>query len=236
MTLAERDQGGIPPFLDRRPLVGNFTMLHTIKNICEYQGFRRYIRKDIPFFETPTMKWGKEVHEAMANRVGKGVVLPDDMRHFEKHATPFDSYKVLPEQKLGVTVQGKTTGFFDNDVWYRGVLDAPVIVNDKALLTDWKLGGSRYEDPFELATHALLLKAKHPQIRTCVGRYIYLKDDKAGQMYDLSDFSATWKEINRLMALIAEKKKTGEWEKRKSGLCGYCPCDNCEHHYVARSK
>jgi hypothetical protein len=234
MTLIDADPGDIPAFLDRRPLVGSFTMLHTIKNICEYQGWRRFIKKDIPFFETDAMKWGKEVHEAMAKRVGQGKVLPENMKDWDKHAAPFDNYEVLPEQKLGITAEGKATGFFSNDVWYRGVLDAPVVLHDKALLTDWKVGSSKYEDPFELATHALLLKAKHPQIRSCVGRYVYLKEDRAGRMYDLSDFQATWLEINRLMNLIAEKRKSGDWEKKKSGLCGYCPCGNCENHYVAR--
>jgi len=34
-----------------------------------------------------------------------------------------------------------------------------------------------------------------------------------------------------------ERDRTRDWfEKRKSGLCGYCTCEGCEHHFVARPK
>lgn len=223
----------ILPFLDRRPFVGAYTSLRDFRN-CEELMFRRYIKKDQPFVKTPAIEWGNEVHDAFEHRVGKGKVFPDNMRQFEKYATPFDQYEVTCEEKLGITAQGKACGFFDNDVWFRGKPDISVILNEKGLLTDIKTGSSKYEDPFELKCQALLLKAKHPTLRTVVGRYVYLKEDKLGAMYDLSDFQATWLEINRLMNLIAEKRKSGEWVKKKSGLCGYCSVADCENHYVAR--
>src|SRR5215472_13539073 len=102
MTLVDRDQGDIPPFLDRRPFIGTFTNLRTLRDVCEYQMFRRYVKKDIPFFKTDAMKFGDEAHDALEKRVGKGKVLPDNMRHWEDHCTPFDSYEVLTEQKLAI--------------------------------------------------------------------------------------------------------------------------------------
>ena len=220
MTLQDADPGDIPAFLDRRPFVGTYTNLHTFRDVCEYQMFRRYVKKDIPFFETPAMKFGKDAHSALEGRVGKGKVLPDTMRQWEKHCTPFDNYTVMTEQKLAI-----------ND---RGQADVVVMLNDKALFTDWKTGSPRYAETFELATGALLLKAKYPQLRTIVGRFIFLKDDVVGKMEDLSDFQATWLEINRLMNLIAKKRKSGEWVKKKSGLCGFCSVSDCENFYVAR--
>ena len=234
MTLIDSDPGDIPAFLDRRPFVGTYTNLHTFRDVCEHQAYRRYVIKDQPYVETEAMRFGNEVHAAFEKRVGQGKVLPESMKGWDKHAQPFDKYDVLVEQKLGMTDKGQACDFWDNRVWFRGKNDVTVILNDKALLTDWKTGGSRFEDPFELKTNALLLKAKHPQLRAIVGRYIYLKEDKISQMYDLSDFQATWLEINRLMNLIAEKRKSGEWIKKKSGLCGFCSVADCEHHYVAR--
>src|ERR1700719_403105 len=221
MTLIDSDPGDIPAFLDRRPFVGTYTNLHTFRDVCEHQAYRRYVIKDQPYVETEAMRFGNEVHAAFEKRVGQGKVLPESMKGWDKHAQPFDKYDVLVEQKLGMTDKGQACDFWDNRVWFRGKNDVTVILNDKALLTDWKTGGSRFEDPFELKTNALLLKAKHPQLRAIVGRYIYLKEDKISQMYDLSDFQATWLEINRLMNLIAEKRKSGEWIKKKSGLCGF---------------
>jgi hypothetical protein len=234
MTLQDADQGDIPAFLDRRSFIGTYTNLHTFRDVCEYQAFRRYVKKDIPFFETDAMKFGKDAHEALEKRVGKGKVLPDTMRHWDKHCTQFDKYEVMTEQKLAINAKGQATGYWDSDCYFRGQADVVVMLNDKALFTDWKTGSPRYAETFELATGALLLKAKYPQLRTIVGRFIFLKDDVVGKMEDLSNFQTTWLEINRLMNLIAEKRQSNVWEKKKSGLCGWCPCDDCEHHYVAR--
>jgi hypothetical protein len=233
MTLIDADPGDIPAFLDRRPFIGTYTNLNQFRN-CEHAMYRRYVLKDQKYAETPEMKWGNEVHTAFEKRIGKGIVLPENMKDWDKHAQPFDKYDVLVEQKLGMTNKGTATGFWDNDVWFRGKNDVTVILNDKALLTDFKTGSSRFEDPFELKTNALLLKAQHPELRSVVGRYIFLKEDRVGQMHDLSDFQATWLEINRLMNLITEKRKSGEWVKKKSGLCGWCSVSDCENHYVAQ--
>jgi hypothetical protein len=235
MTLQDADPGDIPAFLDRRPFIGTFTNLKGFIN-CEHAMFRRYIKKDQVYRETPEMTWGNEVHDAMEKRVGKGKVLPDKMRDWEKHAAPFDQYQVICEEKLGMTSGGRATGFWDNDVWFRGKNDVTVMLNDKALLTDWKTSDPKYEDPFELQTNALLLKAKYPNLRTIIGRYVYLKHDHTGRMHDLSDFKGTWAEINRLMNLITEKRKTGNWEKRKSGLCGWCSVEDCEHWFISEKR
>lgn len=236
MTLIDTtDHGGLPAFVDRRPFVGTYTNLQGFKN-CEHAMYRRYIKRDQPYIESEAMRFGNEAHAALEQRVGKGKVLPEHFRDWEKHAVPFDQYEVTCELELAINDKGQPVNFRAKDAWFRGKIDVPVMLNEKALLTDWKTGKSAYEDSFELKTNALLLKARHPNLRTVVGRYVYLKEDKIGQMYDLSDFQATWLEINRLMNLIAEKRKSGEWVKKQSGLCGYCSVEDCQHHFVARPK
>jgi hypothetical protein len=228
------DYNTLPNFLDRRPLIGTYTMLDAFKK-CEHRMNQQYIEKAVPYVETPAMAYGNAGHTAMEKRVGEGKVLPDEFRHCEKYAIPFDKFKVLCEQKLGINIAGRAVGFWDGSVWFRGKADNVVMQADRAMLTDWKFGSSKYEDPFELECGALLLKAKYPQLKKIQGRYVYCKEDKVGSFYDLSDFSKTWQEINRLMALIAEKRQSGEWLKKKSGLCGYCPCKECEHWYEKRN-
>ncbi len=224
----------IPPFLDRRSFVGTYSNLHTFRDVCEEQFQRRYVLKDQKYIETPEMAWGNAVHTAFEKRIGKGQVLPDDMRQWEHFAQPFDKFKVLVEQKWGMTEQGRKAEYFGNDVWFRGKADAAIIEGERAMINDFKTGGSKYEDPFELATNAVLLKVQFPEVKKVVGRYIWLKENRAGQIYDLSDFKATWSEMRRLMNLVAEKRKSGEWAKKKSGLCGFCSVSDCENHYIAR--
>lgn len=225
------NQPEIPPFLDRRPFVGSYTILSTYKN-CPHQMAHRYIWKTMPYVETPEMKWGNDVHSAFEYRVGGAKPLPQNMQQWEQFAVPFDGRAVAVEQKLGITSEGHACGFFSDkpQVWFRGKTDLAIINDTTAYLVDWKTGGSKFEDPFELATNAVLLHAKNPQLRKIVGSYTWLKENRVGRMYDLSDTAATWKEICRLMAEIADRKQRNEFEKKQSGLCkGWCGVETCEH-------
>jgi len=219
----------IPAFLDRRKIVYTYTMLSAYKN-CGHQMFRRYVKKDIPYVETPEMKWGKDVHTAFEHRVGSGKPLPTIMQQWESFAAPFDSRGAVTEQKLGFTHEGRSTGFWDSDCWFRGVVDLTLKNGSTAYINDWKTGGSKFEDPFELEIGALLLKAKYPELKLVRGSYTWLKENRVSQPYDLSRFRDTWDEINRLVELVEEDRKVGYFEKKQSGLCqGWCDVKDCEH-------
>ena len=219
----------IPPFLDRRRIVFTYTMLSAYKN-CAHAMYRRYVKKDIPYVETPEMKWGTDVHSAFEHRIGSGKPLPVAMQCWENFATPYDGRGAIVEQKLGLTREGRSTGFWDNDCWFRGKVDLSIFTGTKAYISDLKTGGSKYEDPFELEVGALLLKAKYPEIASVKGHYIWLKENRAGQLYDLSRFADTWREINRLVAKIEADRVSGEFEKHRSGLCFWCDVKDCEHN------
>jgi PD-(D/E)XK nuclease superfamily len=219
----------IPAFLDRRKLVYTFTILSTYKN-CGHQMYRRFLKKDIPYVETPEMKWGNDVHSAFEYRVGSGKPLPTTMQQWETFAIPFVSRGAYVEQKLGITKEGRPTGYWDNDCWFRGKVDLSIHADSKAFINDWKTGSSKYEDPFELEVGALLLKAKYSELTLVKGTYTWLKENRIGQVYDLSRFADTWKEINRLVAKIEADRVSSEFEKYRSGLCGWCDVRDCEHN------
>lgn len=223
----------IPANLDRRPFIGTYSILNAYKN-CPHQMFRRYVKKDQPFVETVEMKWGNEVHTAFELRVQGGKPLPQSMEQWETFARPFDGQQAVVEQKLGINTQGRSVGFWDDSVWFRGKADLAIVQGDTAYINDWKTGKSAYEDPFELETNAVLLHAKHPGLKRIMGSYTWLKEKRISQMYNLSNTTQTWGTMCRLMAEILERKKTGEFEKKKSGLCGYCSVEDCENHYVAK--
>lgn len=217
-----------------KPVVYSFTMLNTADN-CLYKAFRQYVKRDIPYVESPEMKWGNEVHSAFEHRLG-GKPLPHNMIHWEPLVSAYVDRKALPEMKLGVTREGRPTGFFDKDVFLRGKIDATMVNGPAAFLADWKTGNSKYEHPFELEVQAVLLKASRPTIQKIGGHYVYLKEDRVGHLYDLSDVSSTWAKINNKIEVIEDAIASREWPKNKNPLCGYCSCTDCEHHFVAKPK
>lgn len=243
MTLDTTDREGMPAFLDRRPtnagkpLVYTYTNLNAYEN-CPHAMFRRYIKQDIPYVESPEMAYGTKVHKALEYRVGQGRPLPEEMRKWEKFATPFDNRQATTERKLGCTNKGKPIDFYDKtgQVWLRGKVDLAIEGATTAYMADWKTGKSSYESPFELEIGALLLKANNLALRKVVGNYVWLKEDRVGQQYDLSGFMTTWDKVNEIVARIEHDKAEGEFPKKKSGLCGWCSVKDCENWYDARAK
>lgn len=203
---------------------------------CPHQAYRRYLKKDQKYVETPEMAWGNKVHSAFEYRVSGGKPLPVDMQQWENFAKPFDGKAAAVEQKLGISANGHSVGFWDGSVWFRGKADLAIVKGETAFVNDWKTGNSKYEDPFELETNAVLLHAKFPHLKKIVGTYTWLRENRVSQLYDLSDTAQTWNTICRLMGEILAKRDTGEFEKKKSGLCGWCSVDDCENWYVAKPK
>lgn len=220
----------LPPALDRRPIVASYSLLHCFRDICAHQGQARYIDKTIKFVETTATKWGNEVHTAFEYRVGGQKPLPADMQQWEKYAVPFDGRQALTEQWFYVDINGKACDRFARDKFAHGKIDLTLIEGTRAYIADWKTGNSKYEDPFELEVNAVLLKAKHPQLKQIVGQYIWLKDDRISQMYDLSDVTATWNEICSIMATIYNYRAIGEFPKRKGPLCSFCQRYDCSEN------
>lgn len=231
------DPGPIPAFLDRTKLVHSYTSLHTYNDVCPHQYWHKFILKDIPFEKTDAMDYGNKVHEAMELRVGAKKPLHSVFAQWEPFAAPFDSVpEVKCEQKLGITSAGVACDFWAKDVWLRVKVDVNVIAFQRAFITDWKTGNSNYEDRFELDVQALLLNASKPDLKEIFGYYAWLKDNKLGARYDLSDTRATWNKVNGIVKSIERDRGTGQFEKRRSGLCGYCQVKSCEHRFEAKPK
>jgi hypothetical protein len=195
---------------------------------CPHEAWHRYVLKDVPYVETPQMKFGNEVHTAMEHRL-KGKPLPKLLERYEFFIEPLKRYSVQPEMKLGVNATGEPCSFFAPDVWGRGKIDVPIIVKDSAVLLDWKTG-KVWEDPFELEVQAVLLKAHYPELNRIVGSYVWLNESRVGVIYDLSNTKNTWDKINATMTYLKTCETLNRWEKKPGKLCAWCPVKSCEHN------
>ena len=209
----------------QKPFVFTYTNINTFM-ICNHQMFRRYVKKDIEFKKTADMDWGNEVHTAFEYRLG-GRPLPPKMSMWEPFAAALDGLNAKAEVKLGITAEGRPTGFFDKDVWLRGKADVIAINGTACFLPDWKTGKPR-EEPLELAVNAMLVHAHYPHLRQFTGAYVWLKENRMGVSHDVSNTNATWAKVNKVVGEIQENMATGDWPKRKSPLCGYCDVADCE--------
>lgn len=219
-------------------LIYSFSMLNAYRSVCPQQMFQTYIARTIPYEETPERKKGNDLHKAMEMRVPGGKPLPNGMQQYEPFAAAFDGRNAVSEPQLSITRFRKPCGYYDNKtndpekrVFLRGKADVVVMSGDSAYFADWKSGRDniKYEDPFELRVHAMMLHAKYPNLKKIAGQYIWLQTMRLSQMYDLSDADATWNEVNRLAEAIERDRTRGVFEKKRSGLCSYCGYKECEN-------
>jgi len=213
-----------------KPLVASFSFLNTW-GICPHQAYRRYIAKDLPREpESPEMKYGNAVHDAIEQRIRGKKLLPETMGAYEKWVAPLDKVHVEPEQKLGITASGRPCEFFADDVWLRGKLDAPFLLStDTAVLIDWKTGKPR-EEPLELEIGALLLQARRPEITKLIGFYVWLKEGRKGEQHDLSDTARTWHIVNEVMRVVGTSIERNHFPKKQGPLCSWCAVTDCQYN------
>lgn len=220
----------IPGFLDRRPIIWSYSLLHCFDDICAHQGEARYITKTVKFVETPEIKFGNAVHEAFELRVGGGKPLPLEMQAWERFASPYDGRGARTEQWFGITQDGHACESRSPTVWGRGKVDLHIVNGTSAFIADWKTANSKYEDPFELEINALFLHAKYPYLTKIAGHYVWLKDERTSQIYDLTDTAATWTKVCKIMDNIYAWRAAGDYPKRRSPLCNWCQRYDCENN------
>ena len=210
----------------------SYTFLSTYE-ICPKQSFHRFVLKDIPFQETPAMKWGTEVHTALEKRVRDKVPLPPQMVKYEFYAAALEPLNPECEMKLGIKRDGSPIAFFDDDVWLRGKADIAVKQGTTALLMDYKTGKKR-EDPYELEVQALMLHATWPEIERITGHYVWLQDGVVGRAHDVSNTGETLECIQEKADEIEHCHKTGEWRTKPGPLCNWCPVVSCNFNRVRK--
>lgn len=232
LRVANRDKPFSPP---PAKLVHSYSALNCYADVCPHQYWHRYILKDIKFVETDAIRAGNEVHSAFEYRLEGKKPFPPHLQNCERFAQPLDAYPKAVEQWYAVTESGTACESRSSEAFVRGKLDCTLIKGDRAHLFDWKSGSSRYEKPFELEIGAMLLKAKHPYLTKITGQYAWIKEDRLGQSYDLSDTDRTWRSVTTIVGQIRQDQQRGEFEKRKSGLCGWCQVKSCEHNTNANA-
>lgn len=207
-------------------IVGSHTFLSDYEN-CPKKAYHRHVAKDLPYVETPEMKWGNYVHSAMERRLVAGIPLPDDLAHLEGFpAAILQAGRVEGEQKVACRADWSPCSFFDDDVKWRGKIDVTVNQESLVAILDWKTGKQR-EDPEELLLHAALLKCNRPDLGHAVGHYIWTKDNQIGRAHNLEPSTATYARYDTIMAHIEHNAALNHWPARENPLCKWCDVTHC---------
>ena len=201
------------------------TFLSNYEN-CPRKAWHLYVAKDLPKEPpSPEMQAGIVAHSAFERALKRND--PDACPAFVDYARDLlgaDAIKHF-EWSVAITRAGTPVDFWHPMAWLRGKLDVALVAPPHAMIVDWKTGKVR-EDPSELRTFAVLLKAHYPHVEHIGGSYLWCKTGEIGQLHDLSDTDA---HLRRVEGLHLEMTELGDgWEPTPNPLCSYCPVRSCE--------
>jgi hypothetical protein len=191
--------------------------------------------KDIVEPPAEHLNYGLEVHKAAEDYLGKGVPIPEKYIFIKEHLDKLNLIKgdKLCEYKMGLTSNLEPCGFFDKEVWWRGVADLIIINDDKAYVIDYKTGKSaKYADTKQLELLSCALFKHFPNVKKVKGGLLFVvSNDLIKDNYDVDNEGVYWtkwlEDTQRLEAAI----QNDVWNKKPNFSCrSWCSITDCEHN------
>jgi|TARA_R100000479_G_scaffold142490_2_gene78187 hypothetical protein len=202
---------------------------------CPKQFYHEKILREYPFIETEAIRYGNLFHTAAEKFIRDGTPIPEKFsfaipvleslrdRYGEKHC----------ELKMGLTEDLEPCGFFDKNVWFRGVVDLLIVADDRAWVIDYKTGKSaRYADVGQLELMAMATFKHFPTVKKInAGLLFVVSDEFIREKYFSFDADSLWdKWLTRYQTMQAAADND-VWNPIPSGLCrNHCQVVVCPHN------
>lgn len=200
--------------------------------MCPRKHYWEKINKKYPFTTNAAADYGKEVHKAFELYVVKKKPLSLDLQHHQKFIDGITGLgvQVLGEQKLALTEDFKPTGWFDNDVWCRGIIDLAVIRDNSVIICDYKTG--KEVDSFEqVDMQGAMLAAHMPELNDYTVGYYYTKSKTMPrQSFKKDNIPKVWGKLLPRVQTMKDMIAAEQFPARPNFLCkNYCPVKECQN-------
>ena len=222
-----------------KPVTWSYSNLSLYQQ-CPKKYFHLRIAKDVKEAPSDALTFGNEIHKIAQEYIESSKPIPEK---YAKDIQPaLDSLNAIPgqklcENKLGLTVNLEPCGFFDKNVWWRGIADLIILQDDKALTVDYKTGkSSKYADLKQLEILSLAIFKHFPHIQKVKAGLMFLfAEDFVKTEYladQQSDLWVSWvSDVGQLEASVQNKV----WNPKPNFTCrGYCPVSTCDHNQGAK--
>lgn len=210
---------------------------------CPKKYYHLKIAKDVKDVAGPEADYGTEAHSAAEEFIKTGAPVPSKFTYMQGL---LDSLAAIPGEKhtelrLGIKLTDDgyaPCGFFDKDVWWRGIADLVIINGTKARSIDYKTGKSaRYADLTQLDMIAAALFLHFPELTEIKSALAYVvSGDFLPKKHEIEKHNTYLRTFDTSLHRLEKAVETGVWNANSSPLCGWCPVTSCEHHYVPRRR
>jgi RecB family exonuclease len=200
---------------------------------CPKKYFHLKVVKDVKDEPGEAADYGTAVHEAAELFITQGAPIPEKFAFMRPIVEPLAKKQgtKYAEIKIGVTSDLKPCGFFDKDVWYRGIADLLIVNGSKAWLVDYKTGkNAKYADMKQLDLLAGAVFIHFPKVETIKSALLYVVSQemprKTHQRENLTTYMGVF---DTQLESLSDAMDNGVWNAKSSALCGWCPVQTCEH-------
>jgi hypothetical protein len=214
----------------------SYSSLKTFEQ-CPKKYYHLKVVKDVKDEGSEATLYGQELHKAAEDYIKEGKPIPPKFGYIQETV---DAIKNIPgekhcELKLGVRKNDtgyEPCGFFDKDVWWRGIGDVIVVQDELAFSLDYKTSkNAKYADLKQLDILAAALFTHFPQVKKIKSALAFVVSNEFihkehfAEMRD-SYFATFEPDLDRL----ATAQETGVWNTNTGPLCKFCPVVSCEHN------
>jgi len=217
-----------------KPITWSYSSLALYQQ-CPKKYYHLKVAKDIKEPLGEAIIFGNEIHKIAEEYVGKGLPIPEKYSQIEPALKSLRDMpgKKLCENKLGLTAELEPCGFFDRNVWWRGVADLIILQGDTALTVVYKTGkSSKYAELKQLEIVSLAIFKHFPEVKKVKAGLMFLfADDFIKTAYLADSQEELWgswiSDVGQLKASV----ENDMWNPKPNFTCrGWCPVTSCDHN------
>lgn len=204
---------------------------------CPKKYYHLRVSKDVKDEGSTATIYGQEVHKAAEDYIQKALPIPQKFIYIKDF---IDVLKSIPgekhcELKLGVKKAEagfEPCGFFDADVWMRGIADLLIVNGDRGYIVDYKTSkNAKYADTKQLDLMAGAAFVHFPELKRLKSALAFVVSNEFVRREhvreDMEKYLNTFSpQLERLEGAL----QTNVWNPVSGPLCRFCPVKSCEHN------
>jgi len=207
----------------------------TLFHQCPKKYHHLRVVKDVVEPKTEHLLYGEQLHKAAELFIQDGTPLPEQFLFILPYLEKLKSIEgqKLCEYKMGITDGGKPCGFFDQDVWWRGIADLVVLSDKTAYIIDYKTGrNAKYADTKQLDFLAMATFAHFPEIERVKGALMFVvSGDFIKKDYNKADFLGLLRDALFMYTPMKAAYQQDVWNPKPNFTCrNYCAVHSCVHN------
>jgi hypothetical protein len=216
----------------KKPIAWSYSAINSYET-CPKKHYHTRVKKDFKEEFGGAALEGSVNHDHFEKYMIYDTPLPLDLMHHKKFLDPLKKANgaAFGEQKLAINPLYEPTGFFDDDVYARAIVDYMKVSKDIAVIVDWKFG-KRKDDFTQLQLFAAFVSVFLPQVNTFRVGFYWAKEKKyLWEIITRDEIMEVWNGILPRVHALETAIKTTDFPPTESGLCKkYCPVTTCPHN------